>query len=61
LIHLAGLYVAFGREDEARDRMAEALKINPSLSLEFFKQSQPFRNTAHRQRELEALKKAGLR
>jgi hypothetical protein len=41
--------------------MAEALKINPSLSLVFFKQTQPFKNPAHMQRELEALKKAGLK
>ena len=61
LIHLAGLYVAVGRKDEARDFVAEALKINPSLSLEFFKQSQPFKNPAHMQRELAALKKAGLK
>ncbi|UCE52287.1 MAG: tetratricopeptide repeat protein [Desulfobacterales bacterium] len=61
LIHLAGLYVAFGRQDEARHLIAEALKINPSLSLEFFKQSQPFKNTEHMKREIEALKKAGLK
>ena len=61
LIHLAGLYVAVGRKDEARDLVAEALKINPSLSLEFFKQTQPFKNPAHMQRELAALKKAGLK
>jgi adenylate cyclase len=61
LIHLAGLYVAFGRQDEARHLMAEALKINLSLSLEFFKQSQPFKNPEHMKREIEALKKAGLK
>ena len=61
LIHLAGLYAAVGREDEARDLMAEAIKINPSLSLEFFKQTQPFKNPAHMQRELETLKTAGLK
>jgi adenylate cyclase len=61
LIQLAGLYEAVGREDEARDLMAEAVKINPGLSLEFFKQTQPFKNPAHMQRELEALKKAGLK
>jgi hypothetical protein len=40
--------------------MAEALKINPSLSSESFKQGQPFKNPAHLQRELETLSKAGL-
>ena len=61
LLHLAGLYVASGRQDEAQDLIAKALKINPSLTLAFFKQSQPFGNPAHMQRELEALKKAGLK
>jgi adenylate cyclase len=61
LIHLAGLYVAVGREDEASDLVAEALKINSGVSLTFFKQFQPFKYTAHMQRELSALKKAGLR
>jgi adenylate cyclase len=60
LIHLAGLHTAVDREDEARALMAEALKINPGLSAEFFKQSQPFQNSAHMQRELAALIKAGL-
>ena len=61
LIHLAGFYVAVGRQDEARALMAEALKINPGLSLAFFKESQPFKNPAHMQRELEALKAAGMK
>jgi tetratricopeptide (TPR) repeat protein len=61
LIHLAGFYVAVGRQDEARALMAEALKINPGLSLSFFKESQPFKNPAHMQRELEALKAAGMK
>ena len=41
--------------------MAEALKINPSLSLKLFKQSQPFKDPTHMQRELNALNKAGLK
>jgi hypothetical protein len=41
--------------------VAEALKINPGLSLTFFKQTQPFKNPAQMQRELEALEKAGLK
>ena len=61
LIHLAGLYVAVGRQDEASDLVAEALKINSGVSLTFFKQFQPFKYTAHMQRELSALKRAGLR
>jgi len=61
LFYLAMVYAEFGREDEARTLMAQALRINPGLSLEYFKQGQPFKNPAHMQRELAALKKAGLK
>jgi TolB-like protein/Flp pilus assembly protein TadD len=60
LIHLAGIYAASGREDEARTFMAQALRINPSVSAAFFKQSQPFKNPAHLQRELKTLIRTGL-
>ena len=61
LTHLARVYAEFGEENEARALMAAALKINPTLSLESFKQGQPFRNPAHMQREVDALAKAGLK
>jgi len=61
LLHLAGLYVASDRQDEAGELVAEAVKINPGLSLAFFEQSQPFKNPEHMKREIEALKKAGLK
>jgi adenylate cyclase len=60
LIHLAGLYAVVGRETEARALMAEVCTLNPGLSVEFFKQSQPFKNLDHMQRELETLVKVGL-
>jgi adenylate cyclase len=60
LIHLAGIYAASDREDEARSFMAQALRINPSVSAAFFKQSQPFKNPAHLQRELKTLIRTGL-
>jgi adenylate cyclase len=60
LVHLAGVYAASDRQDEARACMAQALKINPGLSVKFFKQTQPFKNPAHLQRELEALIRAGF-
>ncbi len=60
LIYLARVYAELGREDEARALMAEALKIDPSLSSESFKEGQPFKNPAHKRRELETLRKAGL-
>jgi adenylate cyclase len=60
LVHLAGVYAASDRQDEARACMAQALKINPGLSVKFFKQTQPFKNPDHLQREIEALTRAGL-
>ena len=61
LLYLAKVYAEFDREDEARSLMAQALKINPGLSLEYFKQGQPFKNPTHLQRELEILARAGLK
>jgi len=61
MTYLARVYAELGEEDEARALMAAALKINLTLSLESFKQGQPFRNPAHMQREVEALAKAGLK
>jgi len=61
LLYLAMVYEEFGREDEARILMAQALKINPGLSLEYFKQGQLFKNPAHLQHELEMLARAGLK
>jgi adenylate cyclase len=60
LVHLAGIYAASGREDEARVCMAQALKINPRLKLALFKQTQPFKNPDHLQREIETLGRAGF-
>ena len=61
LLHLGGLYIAVDERDKARGLVAEALKINPSLSLAFFIQTQPFKNSDHMERELDALKEAGLK
>lgn len=61
LTYLARVYAELGEEDEAKALMATAQKINPTLSLESFKQGQHFRNPAHLQREVEALAKAGLK
>ena len=60
LAHLAVIYIEVGRKEEAGDLITEALRINPSLSLESFKKGQPFKKPAHMQREIEALSKAGV-
>ena len=61
LLYLAMVYAEFEREDEARNLMAQALEINPGLSLAYFKQGQSFKNPTHLHRESEALKRAGLK
>jgi adenylate cyclase len=61
LLYLAMVYAEFDRENEARNLMAQALKINPGLSLAYFKQGQTFKNPAHLQHELEMLARAGLK
>ncbi len=58
---LASVYIELGKLVEARAYMAEALEINPRLSLNFYKKTQPFKNPAHLQRFLDALNKAGLK
>jgi len=59
LVGLAVVYVELGREEEARDYMAEALKANPKLSLESAKR-QPFKNPSDLHRLIEAYRKAGM-
>jgi adenylate cyclase len=54
------IYQRLGREEDARAAMAEALKINPALSLEAVKMSRFYKNPAHLQRELDAYRKAGM-
>jgi tetratricopeptide (TPR) repeat protein len=54
------VYQQLGKKEKARACMAEALKINPYLSLEFFKMGEPFKNPAHLRREQDILRKAGM-
>jgi adenylate cyclase len=57
---LARVNAELGRVEEARIFLAEALESNPRLSLEYYKRSLPFKDTAHVKRFLDALTKAGL-
>ena len=55
------VYQELGKEEEARAYMAEAIKINPFLSLEFIKNNTlPYKNSAHLQRMLAAYRMAGM-
>ena len=59
-LSLAMVYAELGREKEARAYMAKALESDRNLSLELIIHLSPFKNPAHLQRELDALRKAGL-
>jgi hypothetical protein len=58
---LAVIYSELGREEEARAEAAEVLKISPKYSLEVLRQQSPYKDQAVLERELAALRKAGLK
>jgi adenylate cyclase len=53
-------YIELGREEPARAEMAEALRLNPNLSLEAVKQTWPYKDPVVLERDLAAMRKAGL-
>jgi adenylate cyclase len=58
---LAAVYSALGREAEARAEAAEVLRLNPHFSLEVYRQREPLKDPARLERQLTALRRAGLR
>jgi adenylate cyclase len=60
-VGLAVCYAELGREAEARAAAAELLRLDPNFSLEYFKQTFPFKDPAVLERHLAALRKAGLK
>jgi adenylate cyclase len=58
---LAGIYSELGREEEARAEAAEVLRISPTFSLEGWRQFSPQKDLAILERQLAALRKAGLK
>ncbi|MBI3797557.1 MAG: adenylate/guanylate cyclase domain-containing protein [Deltaproteobacteria bacterium] len=60
-IHLAASYSELGQEEVARTEAAEVLRLNPTYSLEVYRQRVPLRNPAVLERTLAALRKAGLK
>ena len=59
---LAETYAAFGKEEEARNHADEVLRINPRFSLKEINKILSFRykDPAHLERRLNALRKAGI-
>jgi adenylate cyclase len=60
-IFLAVIYGEQGQEAEARAAAAEVLRINPSFSLELGRQTWPYKDPAQLERDMAALRKAGLK
>jgi adenylate cyclase len=58
---LAAVYSELGRAAEARAEAAEVLRINPQFSLEVHRQREPIKDPALLERQLAALRKAGLK
>jgi adenylate cyclase len=58
---LATAYAELGREEEARAEAAEVLQISPQFSLEALQQRLPYKDPAETDRQLVALRKAGLK
>jgi TolB-like protein len=53
-------YVELGREEEARAEVEELLRLNPRYSLELSRKAYPFKDPAHIERWISALRKAGV-
>ena len=60
-VSLAICYAELGQEEEARAEAAEILRLMPTFSLEDAKQRWPFKDSAVLERDLAALRKAGLK
>ena len=58
--YLASIYSELGREEEARAEAAEILRVAPNFSLEVWRQRAPYKDPAVLERDLAALRKAGL-
>jgi tetratricopeptide (TPR) repeat protein len=60
-LFLATAYSEAGREEEARAAAAEVLRISPKFSLEVMRQTWPYKDSTVAERQVAALRKAGLR
>jgi adenylate cyclase len=59
--NLAVIYGELGMEEQARAVVANWRQLAPNLTVEFFRQYLPFKNSADVERHLAALRRAGLK
>ena len=60
-VALAAAYAEAGRLEEARIEAAEVMRIQPTFSIENYAKGRSYKNQAHLDRMIEALRKAGLK
>jgi adenylate cyclase len=60
-LNLAALYSRTGREKEAQAEAAEALRINPRFSLEYYAKMLPFNDQSEKDRIVDDMRRAGLK
>lgn len=59
--NLTVIYSELGRLEEARAELAEVLRLQPAMSLEWVRQNLPYKDPVVLERQLAALRKAGLK
>jgi tetratricopeptide (TPR) repeat protein len=62
-LYLAEVYAELGREEEARTHAAEVLRLKPKFSLKWVSKfvTYEYKDPAHLERRVNALRKAGLK
>ncbi len=60
-VFLAACYSSLGRDTEASAAAKEILRINPKFNVESHAKALPYKNEADIEREVIALRKAGLK
>jgi adenylate cyclase len=58
--HLAVCYMRLGRESDARNEVAEIIKLEPAYSLQRLSSRLPFKHLENRERYLDDLRRAGV-
>jgi tetratricopeptide (TPR) repeat protein len=60
-IYLAECYSSMGRDSEAAAAAKEVLRVNPKFVIDSYAKTLPYKETADVEREVAALRKAGLK